>query len=114
MNLTVKTKKEKNLAIVAASGEIDAVTCTRLEEELGGLIEKGETRIILDLKEVRYISSAGLRVILSSTQKLDGKGKLVLARLTEDVFEIIEMTGFTHIMDIFDDLDKARQSLSGI
>jgi anti-anti-sigma factor len=76
------------------------------------LIEKGKNRIILDLEAVPYVSSAGLRVFLATAQKLDAKGKFALTRLNNEVKEILEITGFTNILEWFDDLDQARESFS--
>ena len=59
-----------------------------------------------------YISSAGLRVLLATAKKLHGSGKFVLSRLRKEVREILEMTGFTNIMEIHDELESAKTSVS--
>jgi anti-anti-sigma factor len=90
---------------------LDAVTCPQLEECLNGLIDKGESSIILDLDGVPYVSSAGLRILLMASQKLRGTGKLALSRLRENVLEVFEITGFTNIMEIHNDLESAKISV---
>ena len=110
MNITVE--ESDKLTIVFAAGEIDVVTCTELEEVLNGLISKGQKNIILDFDDVHYISSAGLRVVLGAIQDLHGTGRFALSRLNDDVREIIEMAGFLHIVTLYDDLEKARKSVS--
>ena len=112
MDLTLNVKKEDQLSIVYASGEVDAVTCGTLEDCLNGLIDQGQTRIVLDLEAVPYISSAGLRSLLTAAQKLDATGKFVLSRLNEEVMEILEMTGFTNILECFDALQDAKEAAS--
>ncbi len=97
--------------VVHATGEIDAVTCAGLEETLSGLVEKGAVRIVLDLAGVEYISSAGLRVLLSTLQKVHGKGRFVLCNVNCEVREILEMAGFANIMEFFDDLEKAGKAV---
>jgi anti-anti-sigma factor len=110
--MTVEIERLENLSVIYAAGEIDAVTCMKLEEALNGLFEGGEERIILDMEKVSYISSAGLRVILTATQELLGEGQFVLSSLSEDVKEILEMTGFPNIIEIYNDLETARSALS--
>ena len=107
MRITVK--REKGITIVMASGEIDAVTCGDLQDELEKLIQAGAIRIILDLADVTYISSAGLRVILSTAQKLYGSGAFAISRTTENVRSILEMVGLASIISICDTLDEARE-----
>lgn len=109
--MNVNVEKRENLSILLTTGEIDAVTCTELEDVLNDVINNGEKNIVLDFDGVVYISSAGLRVILTAIQKLHGTGKLVLSRLQEDVREIIEMAGFLNIVRIFDDLDSAAKAV---
>lgn len=110
MDITIE--KTEGLSLVFASGAIDAVTCAELEEALVHLVDEGQTRIILDLEGVHYISSAGMRVILIVIQKLHGTGKFALSRLNKDVMSVIEMAGFTNIMDIYEDLESAKTALS--
>jgi anti-anti-sigma factor len=112
MELKIHIEEENGLTIVYASGELDAVTAGTLEDNLNGLIDKGVERIILDLDGVPYVSSAGLRVFLATAQKLDIKGKFALSRLNSEVKEILEITGFTNILEWFDDLAEAQASLS--
>ena len=112
MECTIELEKCDQLSIVYASGEIDAVTCSKLEETLDDLIARGEKWIVLDLKEVRYISSAGLRVLLVTTKKLHGNGRFALSRMQEEVKGILEMTGFTNIIDTHDDLEAAKSALT--
>ena len=106
--MKIAVKKEGDVSIVMASGEIDAVTCGELQEGLDGLINGGGTRIVLDLADVTYISSAGLRVILSTAQKLYGNGAFAISRTTENVRSILEMVGLASIISICDTLDEAR------
>ena len=110
--LVVEIERLENLSVIYASGERDAVTCMKLEETLNGLFDGGEERIILDMEKVSYISSAGLRVIFAGVQRLRGEGRLVLSSLGEDVKEILEITGFPNIVEIFNDLETARSAVS--
>lgn len=111
MDLTISLENLENMTVVRTSGDLDAVTCSMLEGALNDLLDKGETRVILDLEGVPYISSAGLRVLLAAAKKLHGTGRFVLSCLKKEVREVLEMTGFTHVMEIHDDLESAKTSI---
>jgi len=103
------TKEEQDgITIVAVSGRIDAITSARLEEALMGYIDQGAARIILDMKNVEQMTSAGLRVILLASQQLHGKGRFVLARPGPEEMEILEMVGFDTILSIHSGLEDAK------
>lgn len=109
MEITIK--KVDQFSVVYATGKIDAVTCPKLEEALNRLFEQGESCLILDLGDVSYISSAGLRILLVAAKKLYGDGQFALCRLSKEVREVMEMVGFTKIMSIYDDAESAQAGL---
>ncbi len=109
--MDIKINKNDSATVVIISGKVDAVTAPKLEESLNELIDQGETRIILDLDGIRYISSAGLRVLLATTQALYKKGKFALCSIPDDVMEIIDMVGFSKIMNIYRDVEEAERNL---
>jgi anti-sigma B factor antagonist len=83
------------------------VSCGQLESELTAQAESGHARIVLDLGEVRYVSSAGLRVFLVSARRLSKEGSFVLARPTESVAQILKMTGFDRIVRVEPSVEAA-------
>lgn len=109
MDITIE--KNTKLTIVSAYGKMDAANCGRLEEALDGIVAEGGTSIILNLEGLLYISSAGLRVLLKTAKKLHGSGSFALCSLNDNVEEIIEMSGFSHFMDIFTDRREAADKL---
>ena len=97
----MEIKKTKNgteltLAIV---GRIDTTTAPQLETELKASID-GVTQLHLDFSEVEYISSAGLRVLLSAQKSMNRQGTMVLSHVSEAVMEVFEVTGFVDILTI--------------
>jgi len=93
----------KQWKIVAAKGRMDALTGTSAEQALHEAI-KLCTHVALDLREVIYMSSAGLRVLLSSLKFASSRnGAFVLIRPQEAVREVLEMSGFSRIFQIVDD-----------
>lgn len=100
--MEITTRKEKNAAVVSVSGRIDAITAPDFEKSLDGLIAAGEKRILINLSGLGYISSAGLRSILSSAKKLKAlSGEIVFTGLQGPVEEVFQISGFKSIFKIF-------------
>jgi anti-sigma B factor antagonist len=101
-----------DIPIVSVCGRIDATSSRDLENALNSLIDKNNTKIVLDLGGVEYISSVGLRVILGALKKVKPmKGDLRLADLQPFVREVFEITGFTKLFTIY--LNQA-EAINGI
>jgi anti-anti-sigma factor len=108
---TIK-RKEKGVVIVAIKGRLDAGSSPDLEREIEKVMAEGENRLILDLAELNYISSAGLRIILAGAKKLKAKqGGLSIASLQSMVKEVFEVSGFSSIIPTFDSPDQALNAL---
>lgn len=84
---------------VAPAGRLDTVTAPELEAVLNEGIA-GINELIFDLKELEYISSAGLRVLLSAQKTMDKSGRMVVRNVNELVMEVFEVTGFSDILTI--------------
>ena len=93
-----KTKNDAALTL-AIQGRIDTTTAPQLETELKADID-GVTELYLDFAGVEYISSAGLRVLLSAQKLMSRQGKMVLSHVNESVMEVFEVTGFSDILTI--------------
>ncbi len=93
-----KTKNDTTLTL-AIQGRIDTTTAPQLEAELRSDID-GVTELYLDFAGVEYISSAGLRVLLSAQKLMSRQGKMVLSHVNESVMEVFEVTGFSDILTI--------------
>lgn len=93
-----KTKNDTTLTL-AIQGRIDTTTAPQLEAEVKADVE-GITELRLDFAGVAYISSAGLRVLLSAQKLMNRQGKMVLLHVNESVMEIFEVTGFVDILTI--------------
>ncbi|MCQ2248532.1 MAG: STAS domain-containing protein [Treponema sp.] len=97
LNITNKTTGSNG--IVAVEGRLDTTTAPLLEEQLKGLFDSIET-LVLDFGELEYISSAGLRVLLSSQKIMQKKGGMTVKNSSSGIKEIFETTGFTDILTI--------------
>ena len=95
--MKIDITKRNGTLIVALDGRLDTVTAPELEQMLGGNCEDS-TELILDCEKLAYVSSAGLRVILSAQKRM--KGAMKLTKVCELVMEVFEMTGFADILVI--------------
>jgi anti-sigma B factor antagonist len=93
-----QTKNEKSLTI-AVEGRLDTMTAPELEEVLKNSLEGVET-LTFDLGKLDYISSAGLRVLLSAQKTMNKQGTMKVLHANEIVMEIFEVTGFSDILTI--------------
>jgi anti-sigma B factor antagonist len=97
--MEIKKVTNESTLNVAISGRIDTTTAPALETELKGSFDSCES-LVLDFAEVEYISSAGLRVLLSAQKVMSKKGGMKLINVSEDIMEIFEVTGFSDILTI--------------
>ena len=95
MNIT-KSKNGSELT-VSLQGRLDTTTSPELESELA---LDGITDLIFDFKGLEYISSAGLRVLLSAQKKMNKQGKMTIRNVIPEIIEIFDVTGFTEILNI--------------
>ena len=93
-----KEQNDKNL-IVLLDGRLDTTTAPNLEEELKASLPSVEN-LVFDLSKLEYISSAGLRVLLSAQKTMNKQGSMVVKNVSEEVKEIFEVTGFSDILTI--------------
>ncbi|MFH0781215.1 MAG: STAS domain-containing protein [Pseudomonadota bacterium] len=112
--MKISIEKDNGLTVVSASGKMDAANCGELEGALDRIITGGGTTIILNLDGLLYISSAGLRVLLKTAKNLRSAGIFVLCALSENVKEIIEMSGFSNFMNIYSDISAAKLAIRSL
>lgn len=84
---------------IALEGRLDTSTAPALEEELKASLD-GVTDLVLDFDKLEYISSAGLRVVLSAQKTMTKQGQMKLVNVNEEVMEVFEITGFVDILTI--------------
>lgn len=97
MNI-IKTKEGSTLNL-ALEGRLDTTTAPQLEATLHGAME-GVTELNMDFEKLEYLSSAGLRVILSAQKTMNKQGKMVIRYVNETIREVFEVTGFIDILTI--------------
>ena len=97
--MTIEIKKNSQETIIEIVGRLDTITAPALDKTINDDI--GDTKnLVLDVKGMEYISSAGLRVLLSTQKKMQKIGSMKLVNVCEAVMEVFEMTGFADILVI--------------
>lgn len=90
-----------NTTTLALSGRLDTVTSTQLSNELGQVFEGGPVNLVFDFTSLEYISSAGLRVLLTAQKKINALGtEMKITGVNDTVREIFDITGFSGIINI--------------
>lgn len=97
--LNITKNRDHDALTVALEGRLDTTTAPQLETELKDSLD-GVTALTLDLAEMDYISSAGLRVLLSAQKRMNGQGEMKIIHAGEAVMEIFDVTGFSDILTI--------------
>ena len=97
--MTIEIKKNAEATIIEVAGRLDTLTASSLDKAINEDI--GEVKnLVLNLKNLEYISSAGLRVLLGAQKKMQKIGSMKVTNVCEEVMEVFEMTGFADILVI--------------
>ena len=97
--MTIEIKKNAAETVIQIAGRLDTITAPALDKAINEDI--GDTRnLILDMKSLESISSAGLRVLLGAQKKMQKIGSMKVVNVCEEVMEVFEMTGFADILVI--------------
>ena len=97
--MTIKIKKNNQETVIEIVGRLDTITAPALDKTINE--DMGEVKnLVLDLTDMEYISSAGLRVLLAAQKKMQKIGAMKVTGVREEVMEVFDMTGFTDILTI--------------
>lgn len=97
--LNIEKKANGTELTVALTGRLDTTTAPELESALKAYID-GVTALVFDMEALEYISSAGLRVLLSAQKLMNRQGEMKIIHANEPIMEIFEVTGFSDILTI--------------
>ena len=97
--MTIEIKKNREKTTIEIVGRLDTITAPALDKTINE--DLGDTKnLVLDVKGMEYISSAGLRVLLAAQKKMQKIGSMKVTGVCEEVMEVFEMTGFADILVI--------------
>lgn len=97
--MTLNTNLDGTTLTIEIIGRLDTTTAPQLEEEITASIG-GINKLVLDFRQLEYISSAGLRVLLKSQKAMSRQGKMVIVNASETIREVFELTGFMDILTL--------------
>lgn len=97
--MNIRKEQEGTTLTVALEGRLDTVTAPQLEGELRTAIN-GISELVFDLDALEYISSAGLRVLLSAQKVMNRQGSMVIRNVKPEIMDIFEVTGFVDILTL--------------
>ncbi|MEM7524919.1 MAG: STAS domain-containing protein [Pseudomonadota bacterium] len=100
MSLEIKDERVDDALVIIPVGRVDSRTAGEFETHVIGAITNGEKKILFDLSELVYLSSAGLRVLLMAAKRLRGGGKLAVCSMSDGIRQVFEIGGFTKILPI--------------
>ncbi len=106
-DFSVQSERRDKVTVVAVSGRVDSVTAATLDEELAKVVRDNK-KVVLDLKNVSYLSSAGVRAILRASQTAQKSGGGVkLSQVPSLVLEVLDNVGVTQVLKPFSTVDEA-------
>ena len=97
--MTIEIKRSAQGTLVELVGRLDTITAPALDKMIREDIGESE-HLVLDVKRLEYLSSAGLRVLLGAHKKLQKHGSMKVINVREAVMEVLEMTGFADLLTI--------------
>lgn len=104
--MEIKTEAMKRCEVVTVSGRVDSATAPELENVLLGLIQSGQKNIVVNLRDTEFISSAGLKALLTAlmkVRKMVPSGDVVIAEISPKLRESFDLVGFDRLFSFHDD-----------
>lgn len=107
--MDITFERDNGVVTACLAGRLDGAVAQGAHTELSRMVEETDRGLILDLQDMAFISSAGLRIMLLMAKELDKRnGKLVLCRLSEALREVFRVSGFDKVITIAGSRDEAK------
>lgn len=101
VDVDIQEDKKGEVLILRMKGRLDAVSSPSAEKKVFEYINNGQYKLVLDFVGVDYLSSAGMRMLLSATKKLKSlSGKLIICSIATNVMDVLKMSGFDHVLEL--------------
>jgi anti-sigma B factor antagonist len=106
--MNIKIREIGDVSVVELHGSLDTGTSTTTEAILFKLLDSGKNKLLLNVSSTTYISSAGLRIVLATAKRVKGMGgRICLCQPQPTVAEVLSITGFSQVLEIFDTEEEA-------
>lgn len=110
--MDISEDRKADAVVLALSGKLDATTARTFEDRILGVIGSGTQRLVVDLAQLEYVRSSGLRVFLLAAKRLHSTDrKFVLCSLKEHVRQVFDLAGLSSILSIYNSRDDAIKAL---
>ena len=105
--MEISTTDHKRVTVIDVSGRIDSNTASEFDQAIRSLIDSGKKNLVLDLSDVEFLSSAGLRTMVSARKAIQGSGEITLAEPSQRVVDTLEIAGLDVLFKTFPDRESA-------
>ncbi len=110
--MEITEERRENILILRVIGRLDATTSKTMEERLLSIIDSGEGRLVIELSQLDYISSAGLRVFLLAAKRMGNtNGRMILCSLKDAVKQVFDIAGFSSFLTLAGSTEEAINNL---
>lgn len=108
----LKEETKGKVFILHIKGRLDALSSPTAEKRIFDAINSGQQKLLLDMSGVTYLSSAGMRMLLSTSKKLRTlSGKMAISGMTANVLDVLKMSGFDHVLELYKSEEEAMRHL---
>jgi anti-sigma B factor antagonist len=105
--MDIGEERKADVLILVVSGRLDTATARTFEDRLLTRIDSGERRLVIDLRQLEYVSSSGLRVFLLAAKRLGAEGRIAVCSLNGHVRRVFDLVGFSSLVDIYGTREEA-------
>lgn len=110
--MEIAEQKDGNVVIIEPAGRLDSANAMAFEKTVLGVLDRGDSHIVVDFSKLDYISSAGLRVLLMGAKRAQAaKGKVALCALKPNIREVFEVAGFLSIFSVYGARAEAAEAV---
>lgn len=109
--MELNTTEYKRVTVIEVAGRIDSSTASQFDDAVMSIIEAGQNNVIIDMAEVEFLSSAGLRTLVSARKAVQPSGAILLARPSQRVVDTLEIAGLDVLFETFPDRESAVGSV---
>jgi anti-sigma B factor antagonist/stage II sporulation protein AA (anti-sigma F factor antagonist) len=106
----IRSERKGDVLLLHLQGRLDVLSSQSTEKQVVSLIRKGESNVLLDFTEVNYLSSAGMRMLLSIFKCVkDASGKLAVCSVDDGVMDVLKLSGLDDVLEVYATQDEALQ-----
>lgn len=99
--VTISEQRKGNVLFLTLVGRLDAITSPDFEKDVISRVDSGDRNLVLDFNQIQYLSSGGMRSLLSISKKVDeASGKMVICNISNPILDLLKLAGFDYILSL--------------